>query len=99
MSFLIPAEHLIETDSLIAFYHPRPSYPFHVVIVARDQTPTFCEMQNDSRFWYDLPAAVRELVARFQLNERGYRLITNGGRYQDVPLLHCHLVSGDADQD
>ena len=29
----------------------------------------------------------------FILAESGYRLIVNGGKYQDFPYLHFHLVS------
>jgi diadenosine tetraphosphate (Ap4A) HIT family hydrolase len=29
-----------------------------------------------------------------RLKEAGYRLIVNGGKYQDVAQLHFHLVSG-----
>jgi diadenosine tetraphosphate (Ap4A) HIT family hydrolase len=38
---------------------------------------------------------VRDLVERFDLERRGYRLIINGGKYQEVPQLHFHLVSSE----
>ena len=44
-------------------------------------------------FWRDLIATVQDLVREFHLETGGYRLITNGGSYQDVPQLHFHLVS------
>ena len=33
------------------------------------------------------------LVQDLELAERGYRLIVNGGAYQDVKQLHFHLIS------
>ena len=33
MSFVIPVKRLRETDTLMAFYHPKPSYRFHVFLV------------------------------------------------------------------
>jgi diadenosine tetraphosphate (Ap4A) HIT family hydrolase len=36
---------------------------------------------------------IQSLVVEFRLEEIGYRLIVNGGKYQDVPQLHFHLVS------
>lgn len=33
--FAIPVKHLRETDSLLAFFHPKPPYPFHVIIMPK----------------------------------------------------------------
>jgi diadenosine tetraphosphate (Ap4A) HIT family hydrolase len=35
----------------------------------------------------------QELVAELGLLETGYRLIVNGGAYQDVGQMHYHLTS------
>jgi diadenosine tetraphosphate (Ap4A) HIT family hydrolase len=37
--------------------------------------------------------AAQELIERFHLQEHGYRLIVNGGPYQEIPQLHFHLIS------
>jgi diadenosine tetraphosphate (Ap4A) HIT family hydrolase len=42
----------------------------------------------------DLQLVVQSLVAELGLEQRGYRLIVNGGAYQDIAQLHFHLVSG-----
>jgi diadenosine tetraphosphate (Ap4A) HIT family hydrolase len=36
---------------------------------------------------------VQSLVTEFQLS--AYRLVVNGGEYQDFPQLHFHLISED----
>ena len=41
MSFLIPVDRLRETETLIAFYHPRPSYPFHVLLIPKRARDSF----------------------------------------------------------
>jgi len=38
-------------------------------------------------------ATVKCLVKEFELDDGGYRLIVNGGAYQDFPQLHFHLIS------
>jgi histidine triad (HIT) family protein len=92
MSFAIPIKRLRETDTLMAFYHPKPSYPFHVILVPKKQIRTLIELDpNDSAFFRDLYSAVQSLVDEFHL--KAYRLIVNGGEYQDFPHLHFHLIS------
>jgi len=29
------------------------------------------------------------------MEDQGCRLIVNGGKYQDFPVLHFHLISGE----
>jgi histidine triad (HIT) family protein len=92
MPFAIPAERLRETDSLLAFYHPKPSYPFHVILVPRQAVTTLMELDPaNAAFLSDLFATVQSLVTEFQLS--AYRLIVNGGEYQDFPHLHFHLIA------
>lgn len=92
VSFAIPIHHLRETDTLMAFYHPRPAYPFHVILVPKRQVATLRQLDpNDSAFLHDLYSTVQNLVDEFHLP--AYRLILNGGEYQDFPHLHFHLVS------
>lgn len=94
MSFVIPVKRLHETDSVMAFHHPQPSYPLHILIVAKRPYATLMEINTaDSLFLADLMATVQTLVRQFALQESGYRLITNGGLYQDVPQLHFHLIA------
>lgn len=95
-SFLIPAERLLETDSLLAFYHPAPSYPLHILIVPKRGYSSLADLPSrDLEFEKDLFGAVRQLVERFSLDAGSYRLIVNGGEAQEVNHLHFHLISED----
>ncbi|MDL1909098.1 HIT domain-containing protein [Chloroflexi bacterium CFX6] len=92
MSFAVPVKRLRETETLMAFHHPKPSYPFHVLLVPKKAVRTLMEFDaKDSAFLGDLYSTVQSLVEEFQLP--AYRLIVNGGEYQDFPQLHFHLVS------
>jgi histidine triad (HIT) family protein len=96
MSFAIPVERLRETQSLMAFHHPRPVYPVHILLVAKRPITNLSGLSTaDTEFMADLFTAVQSLIDEFGLEEAGYRLITNGGPYQDIPHLHFHLVSGE----
>jgi histidine triad (HIT) family protein len=92
MSFAIPVKRLRETDTLMAFHHPKPSYAFHVLLVPKKSVVSLKELDpNDSAFLADLYSTVQSLVDEFHLP--AYRLIVNGGEYQDFPQLHFHLIS------
>ena len=94
MSFAIPAKKLRQTATLLAFYHPRPAYPLHILIVPRRAISGLEDLdESDQDFMIDLLSVVQSLIKELNLQERGYRLIANGGRYQDIPQLHFHLVS------
>jgi histidine triad (HIT) family protein len=97
MSFAIPAKRLRETDTLLAFYHPKPSHPFHVILVPKQAVPNLIELDPASAFLPDLFVTVQSLVAEFNLP--AYRLIVNGGEYQDFPHLHFHLISDNPKTD
>ena len=94
---LIPARRLIETDTLLAFEHPRPSYPVHILIVPRRFIAAIPEVQpEDSGLLGEVIVVVQSLVVSLGLQDCGYRLIVNGGQYQEFPQLHFHLVSEGA---
>lgn len=92
MSFAIPVTRLRETETLMAFHHPKPAYPFHVLLVPKKAVLSLKELDaTDTMFLADLYSTVQSLVDEFQLS--AYRLIVNGGEYQEFPQLHFHLIS------
>lgn len=95
MSFTLPVDRLRETSTLLAFYHPRPSYPLHILLVPKKAIATLDELDPaaDGAFLTELYVTVKDVVEEFHLARDGYRLIVNGGAYQDFPYLHFHLVS------
>ena len=96
MSFVIPVKRLRETKTLIAFYHPQPSHDVHILLVPKKAVKNFSDLSTeDTDFLTDLVNVVKSLVLELELEEPGYRLVVNGGLYQDIPQLHFHLISGD----
>jgi histidine triad (HIT) family protein len=88
--FAIPVKRLYETDSLLAFFHPKPAYPFHLLIIPKQAIHSLADIDPASPFLADLVAATHSLVEEYHLP--AYRLIVNGGEYQEFPHLHFHLV-------
>jgi len=93
MTFLIPAKRLRETETLLAFHHPKPAYQLHIILVPRKPVATLLDLNPEEHFLPEFLQTVQELVKEFRVAEGGYRLIVNGGGYQDFPHLHFHLIS------
>jgi len=99
LPFALPVKRLRETDSLLAFFHPKPAYPFHVLILPKQAVRSFADPSTGSGqrldpanpFLADLVTAAQSLVDEYHLT--AYRLIVNGGEYQEFPHLHFHLIS------
>jgi histidine triad (HIT) family protein len=93
LPFALPVSRLRETDTLLAFFHPQPAYAYHVILLSRKPIRSLVELEPrlETAFLTDLFTMVQSLVAEYQLP--AYRLIVNGGEFQDFPYLHFHLVS------
>ena len=91
--FAIPVKRLRETDSLLAFSRrdSQPAYSFHVILIPKKAVRSFSDLEPADPFLVDLVTAAQSLVAENHLT--AYRLIVNGGEYQEFPHLHFHLIS------
>lgn len=96
MNDWLPINKISETDSLICFHHPQPVYPVHILLVPKEELRDLTQLKTeDSEILQDLFTTVQSLIAELDLEDKGYRLILNGGEYQDFPQLHFHLTSGE----
>lgn len=94
MKHLLPHNVIQETDRLLVLYHPRPAYTFHVLLVPKKSLHGLLDLgSDDAPFLMDVFSAVKRIVRENHLEVRGYRLIANGGKYQEFPWLHFHLVA------
>lgn len=94
--FLMPGERLGETENWMAVRHPRPVYPVHILFIPRKAIQNWLSLPSDEPEMYTEFIRLSQRIIREEgLDEKGYRLIINGGVYQSIPQLHVHLVSGD----
>jgi histidine triad (HIT) family protein len=94
VSALLPVRRVRETRHIIAFHHPRPSWPLHILFVPKLSIPTLLHVGAAQ-----VPR-VRQLfllaldtAARMRMDDHGFVVMVNGGAYQDVGQLHMHLAS------
>ena len=78
----------------MAFHHPHPSYPVHILLVPKKSIASLVDLPaGDGGLLGEFFQVVQYCIEQFNLQSRGYRLVINGGPYQDVPQLHAHLIS------
>lgn len=94
MPFALPVDRLRETPTLLAFRHPKPAYAFHVILVPRQDVASLANLDpQQTQLLTDLFSTVQSLVNEYDLQAIGYRLVVNGGPFQEFPHLHFHLIS------
>ena len=94
---LIPVKPLRQTMNWMAFCHPHPSFPVHIVVVPKKQWFDWLAVDAlDVEMMREFVELTQSMIREFELTPAGYRLVTNGGKNQTFPHLHFHLVAGEA---
>lgn len=90
---LIPVRKVYEDELVFAFYHPKPFWDKHIVIVpTRKISVLDAANELDQALLGHLCLVAGKLAT--ELGWDSYTLVTNGGKYQKVKYLHFHLGSG-----
>jgi histidine triad (HIT) family protein len=79
-----------ETDNVLAFYHTKPSYKTHIVVIPKKHIASFSELDN-----FEIVREIFEVISLVvkELKLSDFRIINNNGKYQDSKHLHFHLIS------
>ncbi len=93
----IPAQTVLETDSVIAFADIAPAAPVHVLVVPKTHHESLAAMAAaDGPGVAALFAAAGEVALSQGVADSGYRLVSNVGpdSGQAVPHVHVHVLGG-----
>lgn len=90
----IKVKKVRETDRLLAFHHTRPSWSTHIVIVPKVHIAKLTDVE-DMSLMNEIFTVAKEIIKEKNLDKTNFRIITNGGSFQDSKHLHFHLVSGE----
>jgi histidine triad (HIT) family protein len=96
----VAKEFTYETDDVMVFPDIHPNAPIHLLIIPKLHVKEFVAVDEDSLL-LSLMKVVKEMVFKFGLEEKGYRIAINGGGAQQVHHLHIHLqgpISRSANQ-
>lgn len=90
----IIVERVKETENVLAFYHTKPSWTIHIVIIPKQHIETLANLEN-MELIKEIFEVARDVIEEKGLSNSNYKIVTNGGSFQDSQHLHFHLVSGE----
>lgn len=89
----IKTDRVFETESVVAVNDINPVAQIHIVIIPKKHIESVLTVAaGDSGDIIKMFEAAQKIVEERRLD--AFRLAFNGGRYQHVPHLHMHLLSG-----
>lgn len=89
----INVEKVRETESVLAYYHTKPKWTVHIVIIPKQHVTRLIEVA-DMSIVQEIFEIAQDIIKEKGFAESNYKIITNGGGFQDSQHLHFHLVSG-----
>lgn len=94
-SKFLPVKKLKETDRVIAFWHPKPFWEKHILIVPKKPIKKLTSLkEEDLPYIEEVFRVAKDLVKELGWEKEGYTLLVNGGKRQEINQLHFHLASG-----
>jgi histidine triad (HIT) family protein len=91
-----PINKLYESEKVLAFYHTKPVYEKHIVIIPKEHIHDLANLREEHKdLMQEIIFVARNLAKDLNVEEKGVRLITNLGKFQDTPHLHFHLIEGE----
>ena len=91
----IPNQTVLEDDKFLAFNDINPARKVHVLVIPKEHYKSFNEVP--AQLMADMTEFIQKVVKKLEIDESGYRLITNIGDEggQEVHHLHFHILGGE----
>ena len=89
-------EKVWETEDTLAFYHTRPFYEVHIVVIPKKHIVSLVDVKPEEKdLMIDLFSVI-QIVSK-QVNDEygGCTVSTNIGEYQSNKHMHWHVHYGD----
>ena len=88
---IIPKELTYEDKDLMVFPDINPLKPVHLLIVVKKHVEDFMDLKDD-KLWVKIMKVIQEMIKKEHLENKGYRIVINGGGAQVIDHLHVHLL-------
>jgi len=87
----IPKKFSYEDKFIMAFPDINPIAPIHILVMPKKHTKDFVDFKDSSGL-EKVKDVIQEIVRDQKLENRGYRIVINGGGAQIIDHLHFHLI-------
>ena len=90
----IPSNVILEDDDFMAFHDINPKAPVHILAIPKIHVDSFNEVSSETMA--KMTPFIHKLVKELNIDESGYRVISNVGDNggQEVKHLHFHILGG-----
>ncbi len=86
----IPSTKEYEDENTLVFKNINPVAETHLLVIPKKHIATFLELDDEM----DNLVHTTQKVIRDKKIESGYKLVVNGGKYQEIQHFHLHLLAG-----
>ena len=88
---VIEKEFSYEDEDVMVFPDIHPLKPIHLLIIPKKHIEDYLIM-NDEGLMIKLTKIIQKMIREQKLEDKGYRVLINGGGAQIVNHLHVHLI-------
>lgn len=93
----IPSERTFEDEQVVAFKDINPVAPVHLLVIPKKHMVSLNDASpEDQALLGHILTVAQQLARKFEIAEKGYRVLTNIGEEggQVVQHLHFHVIGG-----
>lgn len=91
-----PINRVTETANVLAYYHTRPYWPVHIVVIPKRHISSLLALEeSDAPLLVELIQVIRAVAQQVVREQGACRVLTNLGSYQDSKHLHWHVSAGE----
>ena len=93
-------EKVLETVHSLAFYHTRPYYEVHLIVIPKKDILSFLTVTNEeAEILDDVLQVIRQVAAKLENEYGACTISTNIGNYQSNKHMHWHVHYGNRIRD
>jgi histidine triad (HIT) family protein len=95
-----PVERVLETENVLAFYHTRPFYEKHIVVIPKKHILSIITVQPDEMdIMKEIFNIIKEVATKMNEEFGACTVSTNVGEYQSNKHMHWHVHYGNRIRD
>jgi histidine triad (HIT) family protein len=91
-----PVTRVAETANVLAYYHTRPFWPVHIVVIPKRHIASLLTLEDsDDDLLVEIISVVKQVASQVVAEHGACAVLTNLGKYQDSKHLHWHVSFGE----